>query len=220
MQRGSSECPGGWVLHYLVRVQVEVPLFFGSPVYLTSTLDFISGITWTRFPTPPCVSRRPWGFTHLFQALSENSAHLSPSLMGALYPRVWISQAFHPRENGCSVVCVLQQFWIPLSAVSFSVNKCFLLIKYSNKLKWPPIKLNATLHEWHWKHSSSANIPSSFESMISSWSIHSNLGTMMFSRLNSRCQHHITHSHTYSSDVLTVTYVFMLGLETQAYVCT
>lgn len=30
-----------------------------SPVYLTFRMDFISGITWTRFPTPPCASRRP-----------------------------------------------------------------------------------------------------------------------------------------------------------------
>lgn len=30
-----------------------------SPVYLTSRMDFISGITWTRFPTPPCASKKP-----------------------------------------------------------------------------------------------------------------------------------------------------------------
>ena len=67
-------------------------------------MDFISGTTWTRCPTPPCASRRPWGSIHQYQVRAESSAHLSPSQMGAPYPKVWAFQPPSPKHSCVSVV--------------------------------------------------------------------------------------------------------------------
>ena len=92
-------------------------------------MDFISGTTWTRCPIPPCASRRPWGSIHQYQVWAESSAHLSPSQIGARYPKVW---AFQPLLTQALILFLL--FSTSLNLSHFSV--CWIFFwSWNNAIK-------------------------------------------------------------------------------------
>jgi len=133
-------CRAFWVMEPLSHGENHSPVFLkerpsGLPSFVwLFRMDFISGTTWTRYLTPPCASRRPWGSTHQYLLWVESSAPLSPSQMDVPYPKVTKSSHLYAHVCFCcpsklDPYFVVLRWDYKVKTEEVSWKKCHMLVK-------------------------------------------------------------------------------------------